>query len=61
MILVGAATVGYADGVSGDAQVAGYGRFVSVPSRSDLERFFVLNSVDRDFLGDRRVITTAWV
>ena len=38
-----------------DAQVAGYGRFVGVPSRSDLERFFVLDSVDRDLLGDRRV------
>jgi hypothetical protein len=37
-----------------DAQVAGYGRFVGVPSRSDLERFFVLDSVDRDLL------TTAW-
>src|SRR5664279_6231774 len=37
-----------------DAQVAGYGRFVGVPSRSDLERFFVLDSVDRDLLGDRR-------
>ena len=32
-----------------DAQVAGYGRFVGVPSRSDL-----LDSVDRDLLGDRR-------
>lgn len=37
-----------------DAQVAGYGRFVGVRSRSDLERFFVLDSVDRDLLGDRR-------
>lgn len=37
-----------------DAQVDGYGRFVGVPSRSDLERFFVLDSVDRDLLGDRR-------
>jgi len=52
--LGGAATVGYADGVSDRCAGRGYGRFVGVPSRSDLERSFVLDSVDRDLLGDRR-------
>jgi len=36
------------------AQVAGYGRFDGVPSRADLERFFVLDEVDRKLIGDRR-------
>jgi len=37
-----------------DAQVAGYGRFEGVPSRADLERFFVLDEVDKELIGDRR-------
>jgi hypothetical protein len=37
-----------------DAQVAGYGRFDGVPSRPDLERFFFLDDVDKDLIGDRR-------
>jgi hypothetical protein len=37
-----------------DAQVAGYGCFDGVPSRADLERFFVLDDADRDLIGDRR-------
>jgi len=37
-----------------DAQVAGYGRFDGVPSRADLERFFVVDDVDRKLIGDRR-------
>jgi hypothetical protein len=37
-----------------DAQVAGYGRFDRVPSRADLERFFVLDDVDRKLIGGRR-------
>jgi Domain of unknown function (DUF4158) len=37
-----------------DAQVAGYGRFDGVPSRADLERFFVLDDADRNLIGDRR-------
>jgi hypothetical protein len=40
-----------------DAQVAEYGRFDGVPSRADLERFFVLDDADRALIGDRRVIT----
>jgi len=40
------------------AQVAGYGRFEGVPSRADLERFFVLDEVDRKLVEDRRVSTT---
>jgi len=36
------------------AQVAGYGRFEGVPSRADLERFFVLDEVDRKLVEDRR-------
>ncbi len=35
-----------------DAQVAGYGRFDGVPSRADLERFFVLDEADRNLRGD---------
>lgn len=42
------------------AQVAGYGRFDGVPSRADLERFFVLDDADKDLIGDRRVITIGW-
>ncbi len=37
-----------------DARVAGYGRFDGVPSRADLERFFVLDERDRKLIGDRR-------
>lgn len=37
-----------------DAQVAGYGCFDGVPSRADLERFFLLDDADKDLLGDRR-------
>jgi len=37
-----------------DAQVAGYGRFEGVPSRADLERFFVLDEVVKELIGDRR-------
>jgi len=37
-----------------DAQVAGYGRFEGVPSRADLERFFVLDEVDKKLINDRR-------
>ncbi|MDQ2710225.1 MAG: DUF4158 domain-containing protein [Actinomycetota bacterium] len=37
-----------------DAQVAGYGRFDGVPSRGDLERFFVCDEVDRKLIGGRR-------
>jgi len=32
------------------AQVAGYGRFDGVPSRADLERFGVLDGVDRQVI-----------
>ena len=37
-----------------DALVAGYGRFDGVPSRADLERFFFLDEVDKELMGDRR-------
>ena len=40
------------DGLT-DGQVAAYGRFDGVPSRADLERFF-LDDADRDLIGDRR-------
>ena len=30
-----------------DAQVAAYGRFDGVPSRADLERFFLLDDADK--------------
>ena len=36
------------------AQVAGYGCFDGVPSRADLERFFLLDDADKDLIGDRR-------
>ncbi|PZS26944.1 MAG: hypothetical protein DLM58_19690 [Pseudonocardiales bacterium] len=41
-----------------DAQVARYGRLDGVPSRADLERFFVLDEVDRKLIGGRRGVTT---
>jgi TnpA family transposase len=37
-----------------DAQVAAYGRFAGVPSRADLERFFLLDDADKTLIGDRR-------
>ena len=37
-----------------DAQVAAYGRFVGVPSRADLERFFLLDDADKALIEDRR-------
>jgi TnpA family transposase len=37
-----------------EAQVAGYGRFEGVPSRSDLERFFFLDDADKALISDRR-------
>jgi TnpA family transposase len=37
-----------------DAQVAAYGRFDGVPSRADLERFFLLDDADKALIGDRR-------
>src|ERR1035437_2643074 len=35
-------------------EVAGYGRFDGVPSRADLERFFVLDAADRVLICKRR-------
>lgn len=37
-----------------DEQAAGFGRFVGEPSRSELERFFVLDQVDAELVGRRR-------
>jgi len=37
-----------------DQQVAAYGRFAGPPSRSQLERCFLLNDVDRAFVEQRR-------
>jgi Domain of unknown function (DUF4158) len=37
-----------------DAQAAAYGRFAGVPSRVDLERFFLLDDADMAMMGDRR-------
>jgi len=37
-----------------DAPVAAYGRFDGMPSRADLERFFLLDDADRKRIGDRR-------
>jgi len=37
-----------------DAQVAAYGRFGGVPSRTDLDRFFLLDDADKALIGDRR-------
>jgi Domain of unknown function (DUF4158) len=37
-----------------DEQVAEYGRFVRPPSRSELERFFLLNDRDRELVEQRR-------
>ncbi len=37
-----------------DAQVARYGRFDGVPSLADLERFFMLDLLDRELLAGRR-------
>jgi hypothetical protein len=37
-----------------DAQVAAYGRFGGVPSRADLERFFMIDDADKTLIGDRR-------
>src|SRR5437588_9327367 len=37
-----------------DDQVAAYGRFVRPPSRTELERFFLLNDRDRELVEQRR-------
>jgi len=37
-----------------DPQVVAYGRFDGVPSRADLERFFLLDDADKALIGDRR-------
>ena len=37
-----------------DEQVAEYGRFARPPSRSELERFFLLNDRDRELVKQRR-------
>jgi hypothetical protein len=37
-----------------DEQAAAYGRFVGVPARSELERFFFLDDGDRQLVGQRR-------
>ncbi|WP_346149841.1 DUF4158 domain-containing protein [Nonomuraea recticatena] len=37
-----------------DAEAASYGRFVGVPSRAELERFFFLDDADRALIAERR-------
>ena len=37
-----------------DEQAAAYGRFVEEPTRPELERFFYLDDVDRELIGQRR-------
>ena len=37
-----------------DEQAAAYGTFAEVPMRSELERFFYLDDVDRDLIALRR-------
>jgi hypothetical protein len=37
-----------------DAQVAAYGPFDGMPSRADLEWFFLLDDADKTLIGDRR-------
>jgi hypothetical protein len=37
-----------------DEQVAAYGRFTGAPSRSDLERYFILDDSDLSLVNKRR-------
>jgi hypothetical protein len=37
-----------------DDQVAGYGRYTVVPSRGDLERYFILDDADLHLVNKRR-------
>jgi TnpA family transposase len=37
-----------------DEQVAAYGRFVGPPTRTQLERSFLLNDADRELVDERR-------